>query len=482
MDLETERAGRRDFGGTIGAQRNNMLRSVLAKIFLAVILAAGLFSPVKVLALDPVVFSGQSVENHFPESLIFRVNVSSNVGEIVSAKFVSTSKDYFSEGSYSKDTVEFTPGKNINLEYVMDTADTTAVPMSPISYYWDVVDAQGVHYQSEMRTIRYEDTRYTWKVRQNDQIQVWWHDRPDSFGSMVFEIASQAIQRQSNLFQTDLEFPIIVLIYNSSAEFAGWHGITHDWIGGETYSRYGITTQIVEYANDTGWLGDVIPHEISHLFFTQATYNPTVSIPVWLNEGIAQYNEFSDNYWGLENVRSAAKNKALISLTSLENGFGAFNEDRVRLAYDEAVSAVTYLVDAYGEGGLGDLLKSYKAGNPTAEAFLSALGVSPEEFEIGWAAWTGYEGVYAVPTARVMPTPLPPPTMFVPQSRGEGFATQTVVAQATHDPVTPTPVKSEPLETGRRIPCPSSLPAFGLGLGALLQVRQRAKGNTKGQL
>ncbi len=456
-----------------------MIRSALTKISLAVVLAAAFFHPVNVIAQEAVVFSDQSVENHFPESLIFRVNVSSSGGEILSAKFVSTSKDYFSEGSYRKTTVEFTPGKSLALEYVMDTADTTAVPMSPISYYWDVVDAQGVHYQSEMKTIRYEDTRYTWKVRQNDQVGVWWHDRPDSFGAVVFEIANKAVQRQRDLFQTDLEFPIIILIYNSSAEFAGWHGIAHDWVGGESYSRYGITTQIVEFANDTGWLEDVIPHEISHLYFAQLTYNPVVSIPVWLNEGIAQYNEFSDNYWGLENVRSAAKNGDLISLTSLENGFGAFNEDRVRLAYNEAVSAVTYLVDTYGEGGLGDLLKAYKAGNPTAEAFLSALGVSPEEFEIGWAAWAGYEGEYAVPTTRAMPTLLPPPTMFAPQSRGEGFATQTAVVRATSAPVTPTPVKNEPLDAGRKIPCLSSLPALGLGFGILLQKRFRKK--PKGQ-
>jgi hypothetical protein len=457
-----------------------MRRALLVKILLVLVLSVWLFSPVSVLAQGQVVFSDASVENQFPERLIFRVNVSSSVGEIVSAQFVSTSKDYFSAGSYSKEAVEFTPGTNLTLEHVMDTEDTTAVPMIPISYYWDIVDAQGVHYQSETVTIRYEDTRYTWKVRQNDQVEVWWHDRSDSFGTLVFDIANQAIQRQSRLFQTGLDFPIILLIYNSSAEFDEWHGIAHDWVGGESYSRYGITTQIVENANNTRWLGDVIPHEISHLYFVQVTYNPTVSIPVWLNEGIAQYNEFTDNSWRLERVRSAAKNGDLISLSLLENGFGAFNEDRVRLAYDQAVSAVTYLVDTYGEGGLSGLLRSYKAGEPTGEAFISALGVSPDEFEIGWAAWTGYEGEYAVPTARVMPTPLPAPTMFQPQSRGEGFATQTAVARATADPVTPTPLKNEPSDTGRNIPCAASLPAFGLGFGALLQGRYPK--NRKGRL
>jgi len=473
MDLETERAGWRDFGGTISEQRENMLRSVCARILVALIIAAGLFSPVNVSAQDAVTFTDQSVENHFPDRLIFRVNVSSNVGEIVSAEFVSFSESYYSKGSISREDIEFQKGVDIRLEHVMETGNSTAVPMIPISYYWEVVDSQGVHHRSETMTIRYEDTRYKWNVKQNDQVEVWWHDRSDSFGTTVFDIAIKAIQRQRNLFQTGLDFPIVVLIYNSSAEFAEWHGISHDWVGGESYSAYGITTQIIDNANDTTWLQDVIPHEISHLYFEQVTHNPTVSIPVWLNEGVAQYNEFTENIWGLENVRAAAKTGKLISLTSLENGFGAFNEDRVRLAYDEALSAVTYLVDTYGEKGLGDLLKSYKAGDPTEKAFPSTFGISPEEFEIGWAAWAGYEGQYAVPTARTLPTPLPPPTMFVPQSRGEGFSTQTAVARATNNPVTPTPVKNEPPDTGRNVLCLSCLPAFGLVFGALLQKRYR---------
>jgi hypothetical protein len=479
MDFETERAGWRDFGGTISKQRENMLRSVSAKILLALIIAARLISPVNVFAQEQGLFSEFRVENQFPKSLTFHVKVANTMGQIVSAEFVSYSESYYSKGSTSRADVEVPTGADLRLEYVMDTEDSTAVPMIPISYYWEVVDAQGVHYQSETMTIRYEDTRYTWKVKQNDQVEVWWHGRSDSFGTVVFDIANKALQRQRDLFQTGLDFPIVVLIYNSSAEFAEWHGIAHDWVGGESYSRYGITTQIIENANNTAWLEDVIPHEISHLYFEQVTHNPTVSIPVWLNEGVAQYNEFTENSWGLENVRSAAKNDDLISLTSLENGFGAFNEDRVRLAYDEALSAVTYLVDTFGENGLGDLLKSYKAGNPTEEAFISAFGVSPEEFEKGWAAWAGYEGEYAVPTARVMPTPLPPPTMFVPQSRGEGFTTQTAVARATDNPVSPTPVNNEPPDTSSKVPCASCLPAFGLGLGVLLQKRYRKK--PKGQ-
>ncbi|NQS92032.1 MAG: hypothetical protein HQ574_06440, partial [Chloroflexi bacterium] len=153
-----------------------------------------------------------------------------------------------------------------------------------------------------------------------------------------------------------------------------------------------------------------IPHEISHLYFNQVTHNPGVSVPVWLNEGVAQYNEFITHEWEESQVDAAAREGRIIPLSSLANGFGAFDEDRVRLSYYEALSAVTFLVETYGNQGLDDLLTAYKDGKTTDEAFSSALGISSEEFEYSWAESVGAEG-YMIPTAFVMPTFRPPPTM-----------------------------------------------------------------------
>lgn len=415
--------------------------------------------------------------------MIFRINVSSNVGEIVSAKFVSSSDNYYSSASYSKETVEMEAGKNITLEYVMETEDITAIPMMPITYYWDVVDTQGNHYQSETRTVRYEDTRFNWKVKQNNQVAVWWHDKPDSFGDTVFDIASKAVQQQYGLFKTELDYQIIILLYNNGNEFAEWQGIAHEWVGGQTFSNFGITAQIVEGTGNLQWLNAVIPHEISHVYFQQATHNPKVSVAYWLNEGVAQYNEFTPNDFALGQVRSAAKNEELISLSSLENGFGAFNEERVYLAYDEALSAVTYLVETYGEAGLSALLNAYKQGNSTDDAFRAALGVGSREFEVDWAAWTGFPGEYAPPTPRSLPTFIPSPTMFVPGSNPPTLATPTIPVTATVSekasaqeiPLTQTPVKDEPSNTGRNVPCLSFAPILGLGIGVLLQKRYHKK-------
>jgi hypothetical protein len=178
-----------------------------------------------------------------------------------------------------------------------------------------------------------------------------------------------------------------------------------DWVGGEAFPDFGLTTQIVtSKLPDPHWLNAVVPHELSHLYLYQAAYNPTAPIPVWLNEGIAQYNQFSDE--GTDYlVTNAAQAGELIPLTSLAAGFGQHDEPRIRLSYAEGLSAVKYLVETYGEAGLTRLLGDYKKGMPTDQAFQDALGVSMGQFQQDWA-----ESVGASRESMITPTPWPMPT------------------------------------------------------------------------
>ncbi|MBT7074647.1 MAG: hypothetical protein HN922_07035 [Anaerolineae bacterium] len=427
-------------------------------------------------AENTIQFSEESVKNNFPDELVFRVKVSSSAGEIVGAKFVSTNDSYYSSRSYSRKIIEIEASNEVFLEYIFDTRDSTTPPMMPYTYFWEVEDEDGNRYESEPITIRYDDTRYDWQTLENDDIGVWWHDRPASFGETIFDIAKKAVKLQNKLFQTDLDYKMRIVIYNSSDEFAAWHSLAHDWVGGETYGNYGITAQIVEDTSyQKSWLNNVIPHEISHLYFAQITHNPTVSVPVWLNEGVAQYNEFIDHEWEFGKVRDAAKKGDIIPLSSLANGFGAFNEERVYLAYYESVSAVSYFVETYGSENLSALLSAYKEGQLTDEAFKSAIGIGVGEFEAAWAVSVGVTEGYATNTPWPLPTFIPSPTMMV-----FGAATSVPVVK-TPEPtlentaiatpvIAETEVKTK--STTRSLPCLSTLGViFSMGGVFFLKLR-----------
>jgi len=418
-------------------------------LFILVCIFFLLPGPSVVNAQSEIQFYDLVVENHFPDQLIFQTRAVSSGGAIIAAEFAYTSENIYSPESYTVEEIDISSGTEVNLEYILDTSNFTNPPFMYYSYHWRLKLEDGSEISSQEVTFRYADNRYDWQVLENDQIAVWWHDRPDEFGSAIFEISTDSINVQRDLFQADLENQVLVVINNSSEEFASWHNITHDWVGGETFSNYGITIQIIESSSPIdSWLYDVIPHEISHLYFDQVTYNPTVSIPVWLNEGVAQYNEFVSHEWAYEQVQSAASQGNLITLSSLERGFGAYDTDRVYLAYYESLSAVSYLVDTYGKEGLSDLLAAYKDGITTEEAFLTAVGVSATQFELDWAASLGAVD-YFIPTPWPSPSFLPSPTYGTPSG---GATPQPEQDKRANNPL---------------IPCMSIISLLGFGMAGI---------------
>lgn len=410
-------------------------------------------------AQSPVQFTDLPVENHFPDHVVFRAEAASSGGQIIAAELAYTAVNIYSPASYTVEEVEITPGAQVSLEYILDTSDFTNPPGMTYSYEWRVRLEDGSEIISQPVSFRYTDTRYDWQTRENDLIGVWWHDKSQAFGQAVFEIAAAAVAAQSALFQVELENQLLVVINNDPQEFASWHTIAYDWVGGETYSNYGLTVQIVSGENpEDSWLYGVIPHEISHIFFAQLTYNPTVSIPVWLNEGVAQYNEFVSQDWVLDQVASAAAQGDLIPLSDLDRGFGAHDTERVYLAYYESLSAVSYLVETYGSAGLSGLLAAYKDGISTEKAFQQALGVSATQFELDWAASLGAVD-YQISTPLPLPTFPPSPTFGSPGA-------------ATPRP----PASAEEKTRGPLLPCLGSTALLGFGLvGAWYQKERRVR-------
>ena len=438
-----------------------------------VVQSAAQTNPVQ--AQNSIKFSKTEVTNHFPDEMIFQVTVTSTGADIVSAKFAFTNDKLYGSRSYTKDPIELTPGPTVHLSYTMDTRDLTTPPMMTYLYHWEVVDADGNKIHNEEVQVSYEDNRYDWQVLENEDIGVWWHDRSESFGQTIFDIAADAVSYQQVLFQTDLDFQTRIVISNTQEEFNSWHNIGHDWIGGQTFNSFGITNQIVEgeFYQEV-WLNGVIPHEISHIFFNHVVYNPTVSVPVWINEGVAQYNEFITHEWEMDLVETAAGDGSLIPLSALEDGFGSYDVDRIYLSYAEAFSAATYLVNTYGNEGLSTLLAAYKDGEQTDEAFQTALGISIDQFETNWAESVGAEN-YLLPTVWAVPTFRPSPTANILVEQGTALPGQS----PAETPAPPAADSQESMSNGSSRPI-TIIPfmiilliilVLGIGIGGIILVK-----------
>jgi hypothetical protein len=155
-------------------------------------------------------------------------------------------------------------------------------------------------------------------------------------------------------------------------------------------------------------------------------------------------------------------------------------DDEIYLMYAESLSAVTFLLEQWGEDGMGRLLSAYKAGHNTDEALIEALGLDFEEFQLAWWQWLGGvpdmyptraptrepatpEPVWTLaspPTAIPVETPIATPGSGTPDPVAAPASTPTATTPPTRvAAVSPTPLTELPDNSAEGGPCPG---VFGL--------------------
>ncbi len=120
-----------------------------------------------------------------------------------------------------------------------------------------------------------------------------------------------------------------------------------------------------------------LQHETVHLALDK------LDLPVWFNEGLAQY----------ESEPFSLRQKALVSRGLWSGKLFSFNEIEAlmqmpkasaELAYAQSVAAVDYLSDRYGASLLASLLSRVRQSGQFSTGFGSTFLISPRAFENEW--------------------------------------------------------------------------------------------------
>jgi len=358
-------------------------------------------------------FLAFEVENSFPDAISFFVSAASE------APIRQVSFFYWLQGQDSRnwERVEFVSGETVTSSYTWDTDRITVAPSTPIYFNWEFEDDAGNIFISDEMLVYYDDLRFAWNEINDEEIIVRWYEGNQEFGEFVYDTTRIALDQMKAVTGAGLEFPIIVLLYADFDDFASWHFYVEDWVGGQAFTPLGITAQIINSRDNETWIQGVIPHEIAHLFFYQQINTNLASWPSWMDEGFAQYFEFTNKGPALDRVERAALADELTPLRYIGGSFG-HDPEEVRLAYDESLSVVVFLLETWGEKGLEALIDEIRAGATINDALNGAFGVTFEEFEALWITWLGTPvtprpsptalptfGVFGAPTATGTPSP-----------------------------------------------------------------------------
>ncbi len=182
--------------------------------------------------------------------------------------------------------------------------------------------------------------------------------------------------RYSDFWQWENRVKIYVystkLGYQNASDQPGWSEGMADY----------AHKQIITYRQSKDFLEALLPHEIAHLIFRDFV-GFKGQIPLWLDEGIAQ--------WAEPKKRDLSKRIALVLLQKKEviplrdltavKSLDGKSEQKIRFFYMEAVSVVDFMIRTYGAQRFTDFCRQLRDGKNLDEAIKSAYSGSVQDLE-----------------------------------------------------------------------------------------------------
>lgn len=155
-----------------------------------------------------------------------------------------------------------------------------------------------------------------------------------------------------------------------------------EWSRAIAYVKENTIILKINSAEDILESSKTLVHELSHLLLYKH-FNKR-QIPVWLNEGLAEYmagKELSVSEKTI--IANALWANTLIPLSRIDSLL-SFDAAKARLSYLESLAAVKFFIRKYGLKSLYRLLENIDKTAEVNQAFLNTVGYDFIDFELEW--------------------------------------------------------------------------------------------------
>jgi hypothetical protein len=393
------------------SQTRTSRRRLFAASALLLAPALNLAAPASAQPADGVRVLRSAFESRFPGSMVFQLEATvARPVERVTLNFRIADRRTLVAGD-----ARFSQSGMLRAEHAVDLARRYLPPGTALEFYWQIEDDRGQRFRSQSYQAVLEDRRFTWRQLRAPNLELYWYRGDDTYGRVLLSIAGRALGQVAGESGVTLDRAVKIFVYAEMEEFrsASYRG-GYEWVGGTFYPLEGVIL-ILAPPNQQGAeiARRAIPHELTHAVVHQVTDNPFGDVPQWLNEGMASRSEPGFSSDQAEALARALADDKLMSLRAISGSFPV-DSDEALLAYGESYSAVTFLLEQYGRGGLNQLLQAYREGVTHDEGLQRALGVDMAEFDRQWRAWLAPSALQKttppadLPQPAAAPTPVPP--------------------------------------------------------------------------
>ena len=447
-------------------------------------------------AQSNVSINDHGVENQFPDGLRFHISASSE-SRIEEIRVYVRKLGQSNRSSYR--SVEFEPGQSISGEVLFrsKTANEYIPTGTHLSYYFQILTADGASTETEPQSVVYLNTGLDWQTASAGLINVYYYhhnDQSETRANAVLNVAAGTYEFMAPILGVELTEPMSIVVYSD---------YSHMLDALQPASRVAaqrLRTLGKAFTNERtllvdGSLSNILStaaHEFTHLLVADAAGSAYTGVDSWLNEGLAVYSERDPDSEFNRYIARAIQRNDVPPLTGLATFAGT--PDETLRNYGQGYSVVSFMLDTYGPNAMADLFAVLRTLRSTEKAVAAVYELTIHELDNQWRQSVGLPvaslATPALPPLQVPATSRPnggSPTAIPPAANESATATPPPVAQ-----VAPTYTSPPPTLTTTDLPTPAAgcyapvegshagieLSALALltlpvGLGSLLAIRRR---------
>ncbi|MGA2774619.1 MAG: peptidase MA family metallohydrolase [Candidatus Omnitrophota bacterium] len=191
-----------------------------------------------------------------------------------------------------------------------------------------------------------------WKVSKSTHFIVYYKNSGEDFINKLTGYAEDYYNKiADNLGLTRFNFWLWdnrakVYVYDDSRDY---HVSTKQpqWASGSTHI---IQKKIETYPGEEGFFETVLPHEMGHIVFREFVGFNNMAVPMWLDEGVAMYQERGRGLNANSYLRQAMREGNFMNIFELStyNVESSTDNKKVEIYYIESLSMVVYLIKEFG--------------------------------------------------------------------------------------------------------------------------------------
>jgi Tol biopolymer transport system component len=224
---------------------------------------------------------------------------------------------------------------------------------------------------------------FDWHIYQTDHFEIFYYPAIESHLERIAGYVESAYQQVSADLKHDLATRVPIIIFKTHSEFEQENvipGVVQEGVAAFAESTQGRMLLPIDDPPDL--LYGLIVHELTHVFEFDIIPQSLIrrNIPLWVNEGLSDYERAQWRPIDLMTVRDAAVADIVPKMSDLE-GYGGF--DNPRLIYNLGHAVFEFIESRWGKEGIRQFLfalrKSVIGGGENA--YEEAFRLKPQEFD-----------------------------------------------------------------------------------------------------